>query len=100
MKTNIPVLLTDLERNIIFQKVKGKDVKSLVSRKELVDLVNGFIAGILDHAADSGSVTATARLPDELHLSAALKAALDNRGYCVGHAARLGFIRGWNSVGR
>ena len=47
MNVNIKLTLSDQDRNMIARKIAGKDIKRLCSRAEVVDLVNGFMAGYL-----------------------------------------------------
>ena len=60
MNVNIKVSLTDDQRNLIKRKLTGKAVKSMVTRKEVNYMVNGFMQALLedleqDHRiADSG----------------------------------------------
>ena len=48
MNVNIKVSLTDQERNLLKRKLTGKDVKAMVSRKEVNELVDGFMKAMLE----------------------------------------------------
>ena len=45
MNVNIKLTLPDQHRNLIARKIAGKDIKRLCSRSDVVELVNGFMAG-------------------------------------------------------
>lgn len=48
MNVNIKLTLTDDQRNLIKRKLTGKNIKSMASRKEVNELVEGFIAATLE----------------------------------------------------
>jgi len=47
MNVNVKISLTDEERNTLYRRMTGKDVKRLISRKEVCELVNEYIAVLL-----------------------------------------------------
>ena len=99
MKTNISINLSDEERNSIAMILAGKKVKAMVSRKELSQMVQGFVHGLLEYRPQpTAKVVSINAYPPTI--TPALQARLDEHGYSVNHPARLGFIRGWNAVGR
>tara|TARA_R110002049_G_scaffold49247_6_gene141088 strand:+ start:15721 stop:16023 length:303 start_codon:yes stop_codon:yes gene_type:complete len=100
VKTNVSINLTDEERNIIAKRLQGKEVKSMVTRKELGDLVQGFVHGLLDYEPQTETAKVTQIGQRSLPVTAKLQMYLDKRGYDEDHPSRLGFIRGWHSAGK
>lgn len=106
MKTNISIELSDAERNVIANLLKGKETKSMVSRSELNDMVQGFVKGVLNSGKvddyvrklDSPQHHSSPRQRDSI--SQKLQQSLESNGYHESHPSRLGYIRGWNSVGK
>jgi hypothetical protein len=47
MNVNIHLTLTERDRNLIARKIAGKDIKRLCSRSDVVQMVEGFMAGYL-----------------------------------------------------
>lgn len=90
MKTNISIDLSDPERNVIANFLRGKETKGMVTRSELNEMVQGFVQGILGYEIGFSPI----------NISAKLQEALDAHGYHEDHPSRLGYIRGWNSVGK
>ena len=100
MKTNISIELTDAERNTIAKRLKGKEVKSMITRKELGDLVQGFVHVLLDYEPQSETARVVNIGARSLPVTAKLQMYLDKHGYNEDHPSRLGFIRGWHSAGK
>ena len=48
MNVNIKLTLSEQDRNLIARKIAGKDIKRLCSRSDVVEMVNGFMAGYLN----------------------------------------------------
>ena len=63
MNINCKLTLTDEQRNILKRRITGKDVKAMVSRKEVCELVNEYVQMLLTEG--SPVLTATSHL--ELH---------------------------------
>lgn len=47
MNVNVKLSLTDEERNTMYRNITGKDVKKMVSRKDVSEFVAGAIASVL-----------------------------------------------------
>ena len=47
MNVNVKLSLTDEQRNVLKRRLTGKDVKAMISRKEVNELVQDFIASLL-----------------------------------------------------
>jgi hypothetical protein len=47
MNTNIKISLTDEQRNILYQRMTGKNVKRMISRAEVNQLVHEYIEMLL-----------------------------------------------------
>ena len=65
MNVNCRVTLTDEQRNTLYRRITGKDVKRMVSRKEVCELVNDFIDELLRH----GSSNELAGEPDQAEIN-------------------------------
>lgn len=100
MKTNISIDLSDAERNVIANLLKGKETKALVTRSELNEMVQGFVKGILDYEPTTSAAKVVKIGFSPINISAKLQESLDAHGYHEDHPSRLGYIRGWNSVGK
>ena len=65
MKTNVPVELTDLERNMLAQIIDGKQSQRTVSRKEVNEIVRGCFDSLVHRfekaAGEHNSQALTAR---------------------------------------
>lgn len=96
MKTNISIELSDSERNVIANLLKGKETKSMVTRSELSEMVQGFVQGILGYEPTEIAILGNSLI----NVSAKLQQLLDKHGYDEGHPSRLGYIRGWNAIGK
>jgi hypothetical protein len=48
MNVNVKLTLSDSDRNLIARKLSGKNIKRLCSRADVVEMVNGFMAGCLN----------------------------------------------------
>ena len=48
MNVNCKISLTDEQRNTLKQKMAGKPIKAMVSRKEVCELVNDYIDSLLN----------------------------------------------------
>ncbi len=77
MKTNIPLELTDEQRNTLAQLLDGKETKRLATRKEVVTMAHEFFLGMLERSEVKAEVLDYDHLEDK------------NESY----------IRGWNLVG-
>ncbi len=49
MNTNIRITLTDAQRNVIKRRITGKDTKAMISRAELNQLVQEYVADLLSY---------------------------------------------------
>ena len=100
MKTNISVELSDSERNVIATLLKGKETKAMVTRSELNEMVQGFVQGILGYEPTTTAAKVVKIGFSPINISAKLQQLLDKHGYHEGHPSRLGYIRGWNAIGK
>ena len=100
MKTNISIELSDAERNVIANLLKGKETKSMVTRSELTDMVQGFVQGILGYEPTTSAAKVVSIGFSPINISASLQNSLDRYGYHEDHPLRLGYIRGWNAIGK
>tara|TARA_R100000935_G_C2708838_1_gene113239 strand:+ start:68 stop:370 length:303 start_codon:yes stop_codon:yes gene_type:complete len=100
MKTNISIELSDAERNVIANLLKGKETKSMVTRSELSEMVQGFVQGILGYEPTTTAAKVVKIGFSPINISAKLQQSLDNHGYHESHPSRLGYVRGWNAVGK
>ena len=48
MNVNVKISLTDEERNTLYRRITGKDVKRMISRKEVCELVQQHIDDLLE----------------------------------------------------
>jgi len=66
MNVNIKLSLSDEERNLIARKIAGKDIKRLCSRADVVEMVNGFMAGFLTEVKKEAAVKTLDTQPSPL----------------------------------
>lgn len=97
MNTNIKISLTDPERNLIARKLDGKNTKRMVSRKEVNELVAGFVEGLLEDLQDEHFdgwgkefVAPTLAAPDLSQVPAKYRDRSPQ--------FQAGWVRGWNKV--
>lgn len=98
MNTNIKIKLTDPERNLIARKLDGKKTKRMISRKEVNDLVAGFVEGLLcdieqEHIDRAGFDIPAARTLPPPDLSQVPAKYRDRSPQF-----QAGWVRGWNKV--
>lgn len=84
MNINLRLTLTDDERNQLAQRLDGKATKRLLKRRELKDLVDGFLAALLDDRTLT-QAAGPAQIPE----------AYQRRPV----AWQQGWLRGWNAAG-
>lgn len=48
MNMNLKLSFTDEQRNLIKRKLTGKDVKALATRSDITEMVEGFVASVLE----------------------------------------------------
>ena len=49
MNVNVKLSITDIDRSLIANLLDAKETKRLATRKEITELVNGFIMGLTEH---------------------------------------------------
>ena len=95
MNVNLKLSLTDVERNILARILSAKATKRLATRREVKDLVDGFLAALL-HAEDlDDAVPDKPKEPQPVDLSV-VPTEYARRPL----SWKLGWLRGWNLVGR
>lgn len=122
MKTNIGIELTDEQRNRLACLLAGKETKALATRAQVTELVEGFVAGLLDQEpgapgsaqetrepweaatprAQPAVASPTARVkprgryrPGWPRVTPEIIAAAAARGIERGSAAFPGYVNGW-----
>lgn len=91
MKTNVSIETTDQQRNLIANLIDGKATSRMASRKEITDLCQRHISGLV---GESRVVTPSDKpsMPDLFRIDEADKTIL--------HGKSPGYIYGWNKVKR
>lgn len=68
MNVNCKVSLTDEQRNLLYRRITGKDVKRLISRKEVCELVDDYIATLLNGSSEPEPDQAEIEFPEGGHV--------------------------------
>lgn len=110
MNVNVKVALTDEQRNVMYRNLTGKDVKRMVSRREVNDFVQGCIDAVLQPgstakllARDLSEVECrilAARGPGEVRAPQRSLLEIDPEDAEWLADKSPSYIRGWNQVKR
>ena len=94
------VSITDPERNLIARKLAGKNVKRMVSRKEINEMVAGFMEGLLQDIENESIERAGFDIPAARTLPPPDLTNVPKKYRDKPVSWQIGWLRGWEKVGQ
>lgn len=99
MNVNIKISITDPERNLIARKLDGKNIKRMISRKEVNELVAGFMEGLLSDLENESIERAGYDVPSARSLPPPDLSNVPDEYADKPDSWKIGYLRGWEKVG-